>query len=432
MLATIWARRVASAFTNTDSARSVTRCWRARPLVRSTRTQPPTSSLRSSGWRLSRIFPAVARATSSRSSTSRSRWCVCRWMICRSRVGHLLGARRGARARPAALAMAPSGLRSSWESVARNSSLARLALGGVAVELGVFEEDAGQIADALQQPHLAVRDHAPLGPPDDEEAADRPVLHRGSGRTGPTGAGTSAACRGRRARRPACRRSTPRAEWPTTPRSRGGSGSASEWRRKSSIICGRHVVARHRPQAVAPRVGQVGADHVGAQRAARSRARRVASSRSGSSVELSARLTASSVSVSRRRCCSCRRSSARSASARLRPAMSRRIARWRPATNRAVALYSTGGARHPGRTTRSSPICSPAPGRSATRRRGRGRARRGSRRNVCRADRPAPAPAGGKRQGWRRRISARRRRRARRHGRPRGEPRTGKPLTRAA
>ena len=38
MLVTIWARRVGSALTTTDSARSVTRCCRARPPARSART----------------------------------------------------------------------------------------------------------------------------------------------------------------------------------------------------------------------------------------------------------------------------------------------------------------------------------------------------------------------------------------------------------
>ena len=58
--------------------------------------------------------------------------------------------------------MAPSGFRSSWESVARNSSLARFASAA----------DARQIADTLQQPHVVVRDRPALAPPDHEEAPD--------------------------------------------------------------------------------------------------------------------------------------------------------------------------------------------------------------------------------------------------------------------
>ena len=35
--------------------------------------------------------------------------------------------------------------------------LGAVGLGRVAVQLGVLQEDAGQVADALQQPHLAAR-----------------------------------------------------------------------------------------------------------------------------------------------------------------------------------------------------------------------------------------------------------------------------------
>ena len=74
-----------------------------------------------------RSCPGVIRETSSRSSTSRTRCSTCRSIIARARstVGVVgLGAAAGS---AGALRIGASGLRSSWASIARNSSLRRSA-----------------------------------------------------------------------------------------------------------------------------------------------------------------------------------------------------------------------------------------------------------------------------------------------------------------
>ena len=77
-----------------------------------------TRSLRSS------ILPVVMRDTSSRSSTSRVIWCTCRSI---TSVAHCNSGTGGPLARKicTALRIGASGLRSSWASIARNSSLRR-------------------------------------------------------------------------------------------------------------------------------------------------------------------------------------------------------------------------------------------------------------------------------------------------------------------
>ncbi len=76
--------------------------------------------------RLRLTLPVARRVTSSRSSTRRTRCCT--WRAMMARASPLRGS-----AGPhspmtcSAVVMAPSGLRSSWPSMAKNSSLARLA-----------------------------------------------------------------------------------------------------------------------------------------------------------------------------------------------------------------------------------------------------------------------------------------------------------------
>ena len=81
---------------------------------------------RSTGTGLSAIFPEVSRATSTRALTSLVKCLSCRpmtaWIGASASGGSLPDCRRAT-----ALATAPSGLRSSWPSIARNSSFFRLA-----------------------------------------------------------------------------------------------------------------------------------------------------------------------------------------------------------------------------------------------------------------------------------------------------------------
>ena len=88
------------------------------------RSPPPAHDVRQVHPLLAQLDrPRVMRETSSRSSTSRTMWRSCRSIISRMRAWP----RRGGRARAgsrAALRRGASGLRSSWPSMARNSSLA--------------------------------------------------------------------------------------------------------------------------------------------------------------------------------------------------------------------------------------------------------------------------------------------------------------------
>ena len=98
-----------------------------RPPARAASTAASTTASRSTGCTSSRSLPVTMRETSSRSSMS----CVCaralRSMTSRprARVGRVELRRPAQHARPAEDRV--SGVRSSWESVARNSSLSRFA-----------------------------------------------------------------------------------------------------------------------------------------------------------------------------------------------------------------------------------------------------------------------------------------------------------------
>ena len=123
-LATTCASRTTSPSTRSPPAGTsiVRRCRRcsSRSLAISTAfaiaTAISTGSLRRT------ILPRVIFDTSSRSSTSRTRWPTWRSMISRSRIPP---SRR--RRSSSAVTIGESGLRSSWPSMARNSSFARLA-----------------------------------------------------------------------------------------------------------------------------------------------------------------------------------------------------------------------------------------------------------------------------------------------------------------
>ena len=138
-------------------------------------------------------------------------------------------------------------------------------LGALAIELRVFQEDAGEIADALQEAHLPFRERAPRRPPDDEEAADGSILDpdrheevglvrelpenlrvdaRVTGHVvGPHGAAV-------------CPRLLDRRVIPD-----GNRNPA-----KGVDHLGRHVIAGDRREFRACRIGQVRADHVGSER----------------------------------------------------------------------------------------------------------------------------------------------------------------------
>src|SRR3954471_21026210 len=99
---------------------------RASDLMPSSTRQRSTTSRRSTGRRCRLILPRVTRETSSRSSTMRTRWRVWRMMISRWRTSRS-SCEPTSSSTQRALRMAAMGLRSSWPSMARNSSLRRSA-----------------------------------------------------------------------------------------------------------------------------------------------------------------------------------------------------------------------------------------------------------------------------------------------------------------
>ena len=78
------------------------------------------------GWRCSRILPDVMRDTSSRSSTSRTSWPSCSSIMERT-SSTAPGRSPASRISSRLVRSGASGFRSSWASVARNSSLRRSA-----------------------------------------------------------------------------------------------------------------------------------------------------------------------------------------------------------------------------------------------------------------------------------------------------------------
>ena len=126
-LANTCARRTASASTSSASGGSVSvSSWRAASISgRLVSTAAAITSARSTMSLRSSILPRVMRDTSIRSSTRRTMWLT--W---RSIISHIWPAGPAApesRSRLTELRIGASGLRSSWASVARNSSLRRSA-----------------------------------------------------------------------------------------------------------------------------------------------------------------------------------------------------------------------------------------------------------------------------------------------------------------
>ena len=121
-----WTRRAGSASTRIAPPVLVTesRCARSAMSGRLTSTARWTTDARSSTSRRSAIFPWLTRETSSRSSSNRFMCPTCRPIT--SRAIAEVSASSGARRRiSTALRMGAMGLRSSCESIARNSSLRR-------------------------------------------------------------------------------------------------------------------------------------------------------------------------------------------------------------------------------------------------------------------------------------------------------------------
>src|SRR3954447_25742982 len=108
---------------STATSRSLAR---ASDFMPSSTRQRSTTSRRSTGRRCRLILPRVTRETSSRSSTMRTRWRVWRMMTSRWRTS-CSSCDPTSSSTQRALRMAAMGLRSSWPSMARNSSLRRSA-----------------------------------------------------------------------------------------------------------------------------------------------------------------------------------------------------------------------------------------------------------------------------------------------------------------
>ncbi len=125
-LATTWDRRAKSPRSTTGASGTVAWSWWRR-LSRNgfaVSIACATTARRSSGSVCSAILPWLMRATSSRSSTRRVRCATCRPVTSVAQVSFgSAGARR--RITSSAVRIGASGLRSSCESIARNSSLRR-------------------------------------------------------------------------------------------------------------------------------------------------------------------------------------------------------------------------------------------------------------------------------------------------------------------
>jgi hypothetical protein len=143
--------------------------------------------------------------------------------------------------------------------------LGPIGLGRLAIELGVFEEDAGEVADALEQADFPLRERPPRRPPDHEEAAHRPVLdpdrHEQIGLMREVSEGL-----GIDARVP--RHVVGPHGAPMSPRLLDGRVVLDGNRKPAEGIehVGRDVISGHGPQTLARRVGEVGPDHVSAER----------------------------------------------------------------------------------------------------------------------------------------------------------------------
>ena len=127
-LPTTCARRVTSPLTRSGrSGRStVSRCRRASIAGRVVSIARETTTATSTGSLCSLIFPWVMRDTSSRSPTRRVRCSVCRPITSRHQA--ISGSERSRRLISwTAFWIGASGLRSSWASIARNSSFRRSA-----------------------------------------------------------------------------------------------------------------------------------------------------------------------------------------------------------------------------------------------------------------------------------------------------------------
>ena len=108
-------------------ARSSRSGWSfASPVIASVSSTRCTTAARFTGWRASRILPAMTRPTSSRSFIMCARLRVWRAMMARASAAFGLPG-SAASSTSTAAEIAPSGLRSSWLSMVRNSSFARLA-----------------------------------------------------------------------------------------------------------------------------------------------------------------------------------------------------------------------------------------------------------------------------------------------------------------
>ena len=124
MLVSTCSSRTASPSTHTGSV-LISICRSSPGVAANVATAWRTSSAMSSGCRFSRIFPETTRSTSSRSSIRREMWPTCRAITSCARRRRLRLGRRHSSTWTAVL-IAPSGLRSSWASIARNSSFVRL------------------------------------------------------------------------------------------------------------------------------------------------------------------------------------------------------------------------------------------------------------------------------------------------------------------
>ncbi len=116
--------RAGSAWIGTPAPCTVTSCSCVRPAWARPSTERRASSPRSCRPSRRSIFPDDTRATSSRSSTRRVRCAVWRRTMSTTRRALSSGVTRSRTA--TALVRVPSGFLSSWPSMARNSSLARV------------------------------------------------------------------------------------------------------------------------------------------------------------------------------------------------------------------------------------------------------------------------------------------------------------------
>jgi hypothetical protein len=143
--------------------------------------------------------------------------------------------------------------------------LGAIGLGRFAIELCVLQEDAGEIAQALEQADFPFRDRAARRPPDHEESADGPILdadrHEQIGLMRKLSKGLRIDAR-------IARHVVGPYRAPCGPGllDRGMVLERNRNPAEGVQHAARYPIAGHRPEALARGIGEIGADRVGAER----------------------------------------------------------------------------------------------------------------------------------------------------------------------